>query len=695
MVRKMATVNATDVIDDDKNQAEINRELSGNFSNIIVIHNNISDISDILNNAPSNTLIQIRDGNYIASGVKIEKNNILIQGQSIDGVKITVSADSSGIFMRFGKRGPSTDYHNDNLPQYNGTIDYWDELEYSPATTDYPRYTGIGIDSVTIILSNSNGIGGNTGLDFYRVNDPILNAKVRWTSKFVFGNGVRVHFCKNMRSELLEIDDNENSTYTMIYYWSYGLNADTWKIGKGNILSIDFKHSVNGYIKYLEASGRGAVGNSAINFGYGSINNTVDKILATNGDVTVKASVEFDVNRSVYFKELYINNPNAEGLTFIHATDVRVDKYFIRAKQPLNFTTSAFYVSSSARNLPMSQSTSEFSYDGNYVTTSVEAGFTKYYEKRPLPVLKDALFGKGKLVATTGAKQVIALTFAGSVIDLMDSTGKLRRFEDGNISARGYKEDFRTSFKYENSSPFSLDNVNFGEMTLIAEDEALNTIIAMAQFSAALDKCSGIFHTFANKKSWQHIWMFDSNVTIETNKFLTNPAGYVIEMDSMVRSKISGKLLANGRTVNFKGGSALYYKDGYSDHCLSGSIIRETSATASPPLVTNYSSSLDTWKPLHLENMRVYAEDGTTLLADHAILRHLGNLPAGIEDTNGGGYINKNCIIDRNTPFRRYFTHSNPDEKPPLKPNTVGEYAQNGMSDTWWHANSFSSWSKL
>lgn len=135
----------------------------------------------------------------------------------------------------------------------------------------------------------------------------------------------------------------------------------------------------------------------------------------------------------------------------------------------------------------------------------------------------------------------------------MTSTGKLRRFEDNSVSVRGYNENYRTSFKYEYSSPLSLDNVDFGDMSLKFEGDALNTLTAMAQFTTALDKCKGRIQTFANIKSLQFIWMFDTDLTLDTHRYLTASSGYVIEMDSMVRSTLRGKWLANGRTVNFKG----------------------------------------------------------------------------------------------------------------------------------------------
>lgn len=680
-----------------KNQQDVNDEVEKKLSeinkNIIYITTDTYDITDILNNAPSDTDIYIKNGNYITKGVKIEKDNVVIRGQSIDGVKIKLTAGADGIFLRFGKRGPSSDYHNDNLPQYNGTKRYYDEADYSPSSASYPRFKGSGIDGATFIISGDNGTGAATGLDFYRMDNPILNAKVKWESKISMGNGVRIHFCKNMRSDILEVDDNENSTYSVLYYWSYGLNAGEWKIGKGNVLSIDFKHSVNGNIRYLEARGRGGVGNSAVNFGYGGINNTVNKLVAIDGDVTIKASVEFDLQRDITIDDLYIDNPLSEGLTFIHASGVHIGKYFIRAKSPITLTTSAFYMYSNDRGITPAINTTQFKYDGNYSTTANESGYTKYFEKRPLPTLANSIFGKGELVATAGSTQCLLLNVAGGVVDTMNASGKVLTFN--TVTPRGYKEEYRTTMTYENSRPFSVENVDFGDMSLRCESSALSTLTSMVQFTAPIVKCKGTFKTFADKKSLQFIWMFDSDITLETNKYLSSPSGYVIEMDSMVRSTLRGKWLANGRVINYKGGSAIYYTDGYNDHKLKGTIIRSGVPASSPPIITNFSTINANWKPVQLEGMKLYSEDGSNTDADVALIRHLGSIPSGYDNALGTGYVaDKSCLQDQSLPFRRTFTNSQ-DQPPPYKPNYIEEYSVNTSLNIWWKANGVNTWVKL
>lgn len=691
---------ASFVVDGDKNQKEINQEqreindllLLGTVSTYVITPEAHTDISETLAAIPGNSTVLVKNGEYSAAGVQIEKNNFKIEMQ--DGVVLTLKAGANGVFMRFGKRGPSTDTNADNLPQHNGTIDYWDELHYSQATPEYPRHNKLGISGGTILLDNSNGVGGNVGVEFHRCDNPILDSHVKWSSKFSFGNAVRVWFCKDMQSDVLTIDDNENSTFTMLYYWSYGLRAGTWDIGNGIDTSMEFKHSVDGYVRTLKCSGSGG-SCKALNYGYGSINNTIDRVEARNGSVRLKASEEFDLTRGVVINDLDIDNAGAEGLIISRVSGLRIGKYKIRAKVPIYFATMPFYMFSSTRGITPTQSSGEYVFDGNYRTTETSGGVTKYFEKRAYPVLQDSSFGKGTLVATTGATQVIFSNVAGGVVDLMLSTGKLRRFEDGQITARGYNENWRTSFKYEYSAPNAIDGVDFGDMTIKAENNAAN-IASMIQFASPLVKCKGTLRTYADKKSLQFIWMFDSNINLETNRFLTASAGFVVEMDSMVRSTLRGKWLANGRVVNFKGGSAAYYTDGYVDHKLTGSIIRQSTPTSSPPIYTNFSSSSNTWKPLFISGLNIYADDGTSVAADASIIRHNGSIPGGVSAANGAGYIcDQACVTDHNQRFRRIFTDASAETPPPLTPNFIGELAVNTTTNTWWNANSSTTWSKL
>ncbi|MDS7929219.1 hypothetical protein RMB13_06970 [Acinetobacter sp. V102_4] len=673
-------------------QSNFNDDVNRKFSNTIIIDNSVSDISSILNSAPENTLVQIRNGQYTGSGIQIEKSNFKIEMQ--DGVVLTLKAGSNGIFLRFGKRGADTDTNADNLPQHNGTIDYWDENEFSPSTPTFIRHENLGITGGTIVIDNTNGVGGNTGIDFYRCNSPVLETKIKWSSKFNFGNAVRVWFCKDLQSNYLKIDDNENSTFTMLYYWSYGLRAGDWDIGKGVDTSMEFKHSVDGYVRTLKARGSDGVC-KAVNFGYGSINNTIDRLEVRGGSVRLKASEEFDLTRGIVINDLDIENISAEGLIIMHVSGLRIGKFRIRAKVPLYFSATPFYMFSSTRGITPSQSTGEYTFDGNYRTSEVSGSITKYFEKRAYPVLQNASFGQGELIATATATQVIFSNVSGGVVDMMTSTGKLRRYEEGQITARGYNENWRASFKYEYSAPNAIEDVDFGDMTIKAENNAAN-ISSMVQFTSPLIKCRGTLRTYADKKSLQFIWMFDSNINLNTNRYLTASAGFVVEMDSMVRSTIGGKLLANGRVVNFKGGSPIYYTDGYVDHKLTGRIIRSSAPISTPPLYTNFSSSSNTWKPLFISGLNIYAEDGTSVAADASIIRHNGSIPAGVSTANGAGYIcDQACVTDHNQRFRRIFTDASAETPPPLTPNFIGELAVNTTTNTWWNANSSTTWSKL
>lgn len=688
------------VVDGDKNQKQINEEqrelnnllLLGTVSTYVITPETHTDISDVLNTIPENSTVILKNGNYAASGVNIEKDNYKIEMQ--DGVNLTLKAGSNGVFMRFGKRGPSSDYNDDNLPQHDGTLDYWDETHYSQATPEYPRYKNLGISGGTIILDNSNGSGNSTGVDFYRCDNPILETNVKWSSKFAFGNGVRIHFCKNMISSYLNIDDNENSTFTILYYWSYGLRAGSWDIGMGQDTSMEFKHSVDGYVRTLKCRGSGGAC-KALNYGYGSINNTIDRLEARNGSVRLKASEEFDLTRGVVINDLDIENVAGDGLVFSHASGVRIGKFNIRAKAPIYLSALPFYKFSSNRSITPVQSTAEYVFDGNYRTSEVSGGITKYFEKRAYPALQNSSFGKGTLTATTGATQIITANIPGGVASMMTGNGKLRRFEEGQIPVNGYQEPWRTSFKHEYTAPSAIESVDFGDMTLKAENNA-DAITAIALFSMPIINCSGTLRTYADKKSLQFIWMFDSDITLQTNRFLTAAAGFVVEMDSMVRSKLRGKWLANGRVFNFKGGSASFYTDGYVGHELLGEIIRQSTPVSSPPIYTQYSSSINTWKPIVLTGLKIYAEDGSSVSGDANIIRHNGSLPVGVSTAQGSGYVcDQGCMIDQNQPFRRIFTGATADVAPTLTPNFVGELALNTTTNTWWKANSATTWSKL
>ncbi|MDC4646019.1 hypothetical protein OHV73_19440, partial [Acinetobacter baumannii] len=236
------------------------------------IDNSIKDITNILNNAPENSLIKIKNGNYEASGVRIEKSNVDIQGESLNGVKIKLYSDKNGVFFRVGKRGPETDYRADNLPVYNGTLNYWSERDFSPSVSGYPRYSNINLSNISFIISDKNGKGGGVGLEYYRVNDSSLNANIEWEKDFDFGNAVRFHYCKNLKLPFLKVESNPKVIFGMLYYWSYGLKAGNLNLGSAKLVSAEFKHSVNSYISNLVTSGDGRSNYRGVNIGYGSIN---------------------------------------------------------------------------------------------------------------------------------------------------------------------------------------------------------------------------------------------------------------------------------------------------------------------------------------------------------------------------------------------------------------------------------------
>lgn len=643
---------------------------------------------------PEYSTIYLENGDYDFTGLEILKNGIRVLGESKEKTLVTAKADPvTGVFLRCGKRGPSSDYRNDNLPVYNGTLRHWDESQYSPATPNYPRYSDIRIDNITLILSDANGIGTGTGLDFYRINGGGFDLKVKWASNFSFGNGIRVHFCKDLDIPFLEIEENTNSTYSMLYYWSYGLKGGKWKIGSGNVLAVDFKHSVNGKVDDLEAYGRNVIGVSAVNVGYGSINNHFGKITAINGDVTLKSAVEFDMIRDTVIGELYIDSPETEGLCFVRAEGFNLTKYHIRAKIPISGAMTEFFTFSNAPDIGIAanRSTGEFKFDGNYFTTANESGYTKYFEQRPLPVLKNAQIGKGKLIIPAGATYGIQFNVAGSMAETMDEAGKLRTFD--SISNRGYQENLRNQYTYKKTFPHAVEDVDFGDVEFITEPGA--NLTSYIRFSSPTHKCKGSFLTDGDALALKSLFMFDCNFKIENRKPRAQTSSYLFELNSAVRSTIDGIFRTQARVGNFIGGSSLYYTDGFSDLTFKGKIIFPTAPIGTPIFATNYSASVDTWKPLNLDGLKIYAEDGSNTNTAAVILRHLGSFPVGVDFQNGSGYIcNDSCIQDNKTPFRRLFTDSNAENPPSFLPNKYGELALNTTTGIWWKST-FANWSKI
>lgn len=499
----------------DQNPASIKESTN----KVIVIDQKTKDISNILNSLSDNTTVKIKNGTYTASGIKIEKNNIKIIGESIDNVKIIVSTDEDGVFFRAGKRGPATDYSDDNLPRYNGTLNYWDEKQFSPATKSYPRYKNIRVDDLTIILSDKNGSGAGTGFDFYRVDGGGFKIKVKWDSPFKFGNAVRVNYSKNLDIPYLKIDDNKNSTYSMLYYWSYGLNGGNWDIGQANVLSIDFKHSIKGFVNSLTANGTGNVGYHAVNIGYGTIDQSFNKIITNNGSVNIKSSVEFDLTKNISIKNLNINNPKNAGLTISRVQGLNIGNYSIRANGPIIISAMPFYVASDkSPGAKLKRSSSEFKFDGGYSSTAVENGQKKYFEKRPLPLLKDAKFGEGDLIVTQGANYAVLSNVAGGLVDALNQDGSVNKFNNTDIIRRGYKEQYRTTYQFKDSLPYSLENIDFGQMNI--KKEGNEDLKAFIYFTTPIIDSKGNITLYGKGKEEQlkAKWVYNSNFNVKKSE---------------------------------------------------------------------------------------------------------------------------------------------------------------------------------
>lgn len=432
----------------------------------IEINNSIKDITNILNNAPENSLIKIKNGNYEASGVKIEKNNITILGESLNGVNIKLYAnEKNGVFFRVGKRGPETDYRPDNLPVYNGTLNSWSEKDFSPSTLDYPRYSNIHISNITFVLSDKNGKGVGSGIEYYRVNESSLNATVKWEKYFDFGNAVRFHYCKNLKLPFLRIESNPKVTFGMLYYWSYGLNGGDLNFGNANLVSAEFKHSVNSYISNLVTFGDGRSNYRGVNIGYGSINNKFDNLIINNGMLNLKSSVEFDLSRDIDIKRLKIINNKGAGLSISRIEKLNIENYSISAESPIILTTMKYYVGNNKTGKLLKKDTL-FSNTGDYLGSDSENNYNKFYDYRPFPILKNANFKQGNIFVTSKANYGVLANISKEANHMFKNYKNSNKFNNKDIRKFGYKENFRNTYSFNNSLAFSMENINFGNMII-------------------------------------------------------------------------------------------------------------------------------------------------------------------------------------------------------------------------------------
>lgn len=482
--------------------------------NTIEIDNSIKNITDILNNAPENSVIKIKNGNYEASGVQIEKNNITIQGESLQGVKIKLYANKNGVFFRVGKRGAESDYRPDNLPVYNGTFNSWSENNFSPSTLNYPRYSNINVSNITFLLSNKNGKGVGSGIEYYRVNDSSLNAIVKWEKYFDFGNAVRFHYCKNLRLPFLKIESNPKVIFGMLYYWSYGLKAGDLNFGNAELVSAEFKHSINSYISNLVTTGDGRPNYRGVNIGYGSISNKFNNLTVNNGTLNLKSSVEFDLSRDIDIKKLKIINNKGVGLSISRIEKLNIENYFISAESPIVGTTMNYYVGNSNTGKLLKKE-SLFSNKGDYISFEDEKNYKKFYDYRPFPILKNSNFKQGNIIVVGNANYGILIKIPKEANYMFNKYKNLNKFNNVEVKKGGYKEEMRNSYKFNNSFPFSVENVNFGNM--IIKNESNNPLKAFIYFGAPIVNTEGNIQLYGEGKEMISYWLNNSNIKLKKN----------------------------------------------------------------------------------------------------------------------------------------------------------------------------------
>ncbi|OON24950.1 hypothetical protein BI372_02610 [Acinetobacter pittii] len=195
------------------------------------------------------------------------------------------------------------------------------------------------------------------------------------------------HYCKNLKLPFLRIESNPKVIFGMLYYWSYGLKGGDLNFGNANLVSAEFKHSVNSYISNLVTSGDGRSNYRGVNVGYGSINNKFDNLIINNGMLNLKSSVEFDLSRDIDIKRLKIRNNKGVGLSISRIEKLNIENYSISAESPIIVTTMKYYVGNNKTGQLLKKNTL-FSNTGDYLGSDNENNYNKFYDYRPFPILK-------------------------------------------------------------------------------------------------------------------------------------------------------------------------------------------------------------------------------------------------------------------------------------------------------------------
>lgn len=670
----------------------LNEYLSLMFSNVINVqlHGILADNSDhsdalsyLITNAPPQSILYFPNGDYLLRGIKVQRDDISIVGQSIDGVRITLGAGSDGIFWRCGVRGPMSDTRNDNIPVYAGNDDFYVAANCSPALPDYPRNKNIKLNNITFILTDRFGTGNGVGVEFHRLDDYEKNIKIEWESEFEFGNGCRHYFCNGLKSDIFVTAPNKNTTYSVLYFWSFGARIGEWQIGEGKVLNIDFKHAVDLQAKVIKGISTTGLTGGAVQFGYGSRNINVGTLQGIGAGIRLRAAEEFERAKSFTIDKLVIDNPEGDGLTLGHVDNLNIGNYDIRAKTPLTFTFIPYLVSSSEDvNFIPKKNTSRWVYDGNYDITRTNGNITKYLEYRANPTLSRFKFGVGTLTKVGASEAAVYFNIAGGSEPFYDANGLLPRINsmpDRTINTS------RADAIYDGQPPAALHRGDFGEMNIIYESGASSNSGAVFMGGQVNDVVGKINLSPRTATVW--LALLNSNITLNFRQPQTAAGSPLIRLYLMQNSSLDGDWQCGSYPVLFENYA---FNEKISGNFGANFIFNSTPIDA--PLIRTLWSKEE---PLESTNSISFNGAKCPPLANlRQLIRHYGTVknPNGVDEIGGGLSCEGGWF--RNVPMSRVFTHSNSGTEPPLKANHVGELAVNVTTSTWWKASSLSNWTR-
>ena len=633
---------------------------------------------------PTYTKYYFPDGAYSFSGFLLEKDGIELNGQSKDGTIFNITQAPSGVSFRCGKRGAMSDAREDNLPVYNGVNPLFTLDDYSPATPEYPRYKDIRVDNVTL-----NFIGNHaTGFDFYRIDGGGYDVKCTFNGTPTMGNVIRNFFCTNLWIPELDTDDNTNATFNTFFYWSYGIKGRRWNIGKGGNTSLEMKHAVN--VDVGDITVDGDVFSHSI--GYGSHGINITTLNSLGGTVRLKASEEFDFSKNIKIGDLKIHNPTGTGFNIGNISGLHIGTYDINAAQPVYLTFQEFYAFSNDTDITPVKNSANFVYDGNYDTSELSSGYTKYFEARNIATLIDSSFGVGVLRGCAGNHVLIAK--AGGIADVFGADGKV--IHKKVPSSRGYNEAIRRRSEFTNSYPYAVKNVDFGKMEL--QVTGASATLKPINSTLPLDNCKGEFYLKnATQQYAEILFMFNNTkLGVFSDKALEQNL-YPLTLRTMNDSELYGLIRPKGRAILLESTGAIY-ADGFSNSKISFSFIYPTAPTSSPPIYSNLSTP-EKWRGLlDVSGSNFYAEDGTSIATQVAgVVKHTGETPSGYSGAGAGagaGVYTEGALVDGTTPVYRLYTGAT-GSLPTFLPNYVGALSKNSAFDEWCRGKSLTGWSPL